>query len=164
MPSAEMTVRGAEATIAVGAALAPLLHADDVIALSGDLGAGKTHLAKGIATGLGVAEPVTSPTFNLLLVHEGRLPLFHFDLYRLDSADELLDLDYWGTLESGGVSVVEWAERFEGTVPAHALHVEITIPAPDTRRIAASGAPGRGSDLAREWLEACRSVPGVELP
>ena len=84
-------------------ALAPLLVAGDVVLLSGDLGAGKTQLTKGVAEGLGVAEPVTSPTFNILLVHQGRLPLYHFDLYRLERADELEDLDYYATLEADGV-------------------------------------------------------------
>ncbi|HSK46403.1 MAG TPA: tRNA (adenosine(37)-N6)-threonylcarbamoyltransferase complex ATPase subunit type 1 TsaE, partial [Coriobacteriia bacterium] len=82
------------ATQACGAQLAHLVDAGDVLLLTGDLGAGKTQLTKGLAAGLGVAEPVTSPTFNMLLVHEGRVPLYHFDLYRLDRADQLDDLDY----------------------------------------------------------------------
>ena len=88
-----------------------------MVVLSGDLGAGKTQLTKGLAAGLGVVEPVTSPTFNILLVHEGRIPLYHFDLYRLEFAEQLDDLDYWGTLEADGVSVVEWGDRFAEAIP-----------------------------------------------
>ncbi|TLM81171.1 MAG: tRNA (adenosine(37)-N6)-threonylcarbamoyltransferase complex ATPase subunit type 1 TsaE, partial [Actinobacteria bacterium] len=87
MAVARISTESDTATRACGQALAPLLDAGDVLLLSGDLGAGKTQLTKGIGVGLGVAEPVTSPTFNILLVHEGRIPLYHFDLYRLDRSD-----------------------------------------------------------------------------
>ena len=112
--SASIHTESPLATRSCGAAVAPLLRAGDVLLLCGDLGAGKTQLTKGIAEGLGVAEPVTSPTFNILLVHEGRIPLYHFDLYRLERAEQLEDIDYWGTLEGDGVSVVEWGDRFGG--------------------------------------------------
>ncbi len=112
-----MRTESAAQTMAAGEALAPLLVAGDVVLLSGDLGAGKTQFAKGVAEGLGVVEPVTSPTFNILLVHQGRLPLYHFDLYRLEHADELEDLDYYATLESDGVCLVEWGDRFTEAAP-----------------------------------------------
>jgi uracil-DNA glycosylase len=146
------------ATEALGEALAPLLAAGDVLVLSGDLGAGKTQLTKGIARGLGVAEPVTSPTFNLLLAHEGRLGLNHFDLYRLDSAEQLEDLDYWGTLESGGVSVVEWGDRFPDAMPADGLVVRITITGDESRELALTPLGERGRELAAAWVAAARGV------
>ncbi len=121
------------ATQAVGRALAALVAAGDVVVLSGDLGAGKTQLTKGLAAGLGVVEPVTSPTFNLLLVHVGRIPLYHFDLYRLEFAEQLDDLDYWGTLEADGVSVVEWGDRFAEAVPEECLVVRMLITGDDER-------------------------------
>jgi tRNA threonylcarbamoyladenosine biosynthesis protein TsaE len=150
-----------DATEALGEALAPLLHAGDVLVLSGDLGAGKTQLTKGIARGLGVSEPVTSPTFNLLLVHDGRVPLYHFDLYRLETAAQLEDLDYWGTLEADGVSVVEWGDRFAGEMPTDGLTVRLHITDDDTRRLALEPLGERGEELAAQWVAASTGVPGA---
>jgi tRNA threonylcarbamoyladenosine biosynthesis protein TsaE len=140
-------------TMRLGEMLAPLLRAGDVLLLSGDLGAGKTQLTKGIAVGLEIEEPVTSPTFNILLVHEGRLTLNHFDLYRLEDVRDLDDIDYWGTLESGGVSVVEWGDRFVQSMPADGIDVRITITADEAREIAAFALGARGRELLGEWVE-----------
>ena len=86
----------------------------DVILLTGDLGAGKTHFTQGFACGLGMNEVPTSPTFNLVCeYHDGRLPLYHFDLYRLEDATELDDIDYYAIIEGDGVSLVEWGNKFE---------------------------------------------------
>lgn len=152
-----------DATQSVGEALAKLLAAGDVIILSGDLGAGKTQLTKGLAAGLGVSEPVTSPTFNILLVHEGRIPLYHFDLYRLDTEFQLEDLDYWGTLESDGVSVVEWGDKFPAAVPEECVSVTIHIVDDATRSIEIAGTGNRSESLVREWREVCVGMPGVKL-
>jgi tRNA threonylcarbamoyladenosine biosynthesis protein TsaE len=152
-----------DATEALGEALAPLLDVGDVLILSGDLGAGKTQLTKGIARGLGVAEPVTSPTFNLLLVHEGRVPLYHFDLYRLEFAEQLEDLDYWGTLEADGVSVVEWGDRFEGSMPVDGITVTILITDDDARTLVLEPLGDRGAQLAAQWAAAAAEVPGASL-
>lgn len=151
------------ATGALGGVLAPLLGAGDVIILSGDLGAGKTQLTKGIARGLGVAEPVTSPTFNILLVHEGRLPLYHFDLYRLEKAEQLEDLDYWGTLEADGIGVIEWGDRFADALPADGVVVRIAITGDDTRSLELSALGARGAELISEWARAVEGVPGASL-
>ncbi len=139
-------------TMHAGELLAALLAPGDVVLLSGDLGAGKTQLTKGIAAGLGVAEPVTSPTFNILLVHEGRIPLYHFDLYRLERAEELVDIDYDATLEADGVSVVEWGDRFVEARPAAGLDVAILISGDETRRIEVTPIGERGTALGRAWL------------
>lgn len=107
-----------DATVAWGRSLASSLRAGDVIALVGNLGAGKTHATKGIVAGLGAASDVSSPTFTL--VHEyrgGRLPVFHFDFYRLNAPDEVLNIGWDDYLASGGVTVVEWADKFPALLP-----------------------------------------------
>lgn len=151
------------ATQAVGGALAALAAPRDVVLLSGDLGAGKTQLTKGLAAALGVVEPVTSPTFNILLVHEGRLPLYHFDLYRLEHAAQLEDLDYWGTLEADGISVVEWGDRFAEAMPEECVTVTVSILSDDLRSLALVGQGPRGVQLSGLWAEACAGLPGVSV-
>ncbi len=107
-----------EETLAWGRELAATLRAGDVLALRGNLGAGKTHAVKGIAAGLGSAMVVSSPTFSLVHEHrDGRLPLFHFDFYRLESADEVLRLGWDDYLDEHGVMVVEWPDRFPELLP-----------------------------------------------
>ena len=100
-------------TIAVGEALGAELEAGDVLVLTGDLGAGKTQLTKGIAAALGCEGDVTSPTFTIEMVYEGgRLPLYHFDLYRLDGPEQLEDIGLFDVLGGDGVCVIEWGEQF----------------------------------------------------
>jgi tRNA threonylcarbamoyladenosine biosynthesis protein TsaE len=115
-------------------ALGERLRPGDVLLLHGDLGAGKTTFTQGLAEGLGVPEPVTSPTFSLL--HEfrgGRLPLFHFDPYRLGGAEEVAGIGFEEYLERGGVVVVEWAERLEWLTPTERL--EVTLSGEDEARV-----------------------------
>ncbi len=101
-----------EETEALGAALARVLEPGQVVAFRGDLGAGKTAFTRGIARGLGIKEPVTSPTYTIVNEYlGGRMPLFHFDMYRLHSADDLFDIGWDDYLERGGVCVVEWSEN-----------------------------------------------------
>ena len=101
---------------ALGVAAAP----GGVIALSGELGAGKTELVKGIASGLGLDAEVTSPTFTLVHEYGGDPPLFHFDFYRIDDPEEILAIGWDEYLEAGGICVVEWAEKFPELIPPHA--------------------------------------------
>jgi tRNA threonylcarbamoyladenosine biosynthesis protein TsaE len=143
-------------TQAAGSCLASCLQSGDVVLLSGDLGAGKTVLAKGVAEGLGVESSVTSPTFNILLVYQGRLTLNHFDLYRLDSEEQLVDVDYFGTLESGGVSIVEWGDRFPDAVPADHALIELGMSGDTARDLACSAQGSRGEQLLDCWFEECR--------
>ncbi|MGB8168768.1 MAG: tRNA (adenosine(37)-N6)-threonylcarbamoyltransferase complex ATPase subunit type 1 TsaE [Chthoniobacteraceae bacterium] len=108
----------AEATVAFGREFAANVAAGDVLALCGDLGAGKTHFVKGLAAGLGAITEATSPTFTL--IHEyrdGRLPLFHFDLYRLETEDELLRIGFDEYLDEAGVLAIEWADKFPALMP-----------------------------------------------
>ena len=114
-----------EETEAVGRRLAALLHPGDVIAYYGDLGAGKTAFTRGLAAGLGVTEQVTSPTYTIVNEYlSGRMPLFHFDMYRLGSADELFDIGWEDYLARGGVCAVEWSENVDEAFEAP---IRITI-------------------------------------
>jgi tRNA threonylcarbamoyladenosine biosynthesis protein TsaE len=118
----------AEATREVAAELAPDLKAGSVVALVGDLGAGKTEFVKGLAAGLGSPSVVTSPTFTL--IHEylgGRLPLYHMDFYRLSSEDELDEIGFDDYLSRAGICAVEWANRFPERIPGTAIWVTLSI-------------------------------------
>jgi tRNA threonylcarbamoyladenosine biosynthesis protein TsaE len=139
-PTLMLTAGDESETQGVGHALGSLAAAGDVLALSGGLGAGKTSFAQGVARGMGVVEHVPSPTFNLLLVHPGAsLTLYHFDLYRLERSAQLEDIDFWGTLESDGVSVIEWADRFPGSLPEERLDVTLDVTGPTDRTMTFTG-------------------------
>ena len=126
-------------TEAVGAALAAVLKPGTVIAYRGDLGAGKTAFTRGLARGLGCTEIVTSPTYTIVNEYlGGRLPLFHFDMYRLGSEDELFDIGWEDYLERGGVCAVEWSENVWGAME-DAIVVTISRLDEDTRRIEIEG-------------------------
>lgn len=114
-----------EETIAVGVALGQILKAGDVLCLSGDLGAGKTYLTKGIAQGLGIREAVTSPTYTIMQVYDAGVPLYHFDLYRLERAEDLEDLGFDEYIYGRGVSVIEWANKFPEAIPEVYLSINI---------------------------------------
>jgi tRNA threonylcarbamoyladenosine biosynthesis protein TsaE len=128
----------AEATIALGRRLGAVLGPNDVIALTGDLGAGKTTLIQGIAAGMGVKDYVTSPTFIIINEYDGRLPLYHIDLYRLNEGLEVVDLGIEEYFKRGGVSVIEWAERLGKLLPASAEKIEIKIVAEEERELCVS--------------------------
>lgn len=114
----EIHIKNEEETRAFGHALADELQPNDVLALIGDLGVGKTSLTKYIAEGLGVTEPVTSPTFTIVAEHHsGRLPLYHFDVYRLESGAEMLAIGCDEYFDGGGVSVIEWADKVAEILP-----------------------------------------------
>lgn len=122
--------------IALGRESGERAGAGDIWLLSGGLGAGKTHWVKGFVQGLGSPAEVTSPTFGLM--HEypaGRLPIFHFDFYRLGGVEELLAIGWDETLEQGGVVLAEWGERFPELFPAHARSLRITVGANGERII-----------------------------
>ena len=115
-----------EETRAVGRRLGEIATAGTVLALRGELGAGKTQLAKGIATGLGVTNVVNSPTFVLMNEHVGRLRLYHIDAYRLTDPEEAAAAGLLDERAVDGVTVIEWADRLEGWLPAERLDVELT--------------------------------------
>ncbi|MEG2454985.1 MAG: tRNA (adenosine(37)-N6)-threonylcarbamoyltransferase complex ATPase subunit type 1 TsaE [Oscillospiraceae bacterium] len=115
-----------EETESLGERLGATLTAGKVIAFTGDLGAGKTAFVRGIAAGLGITERVTSPTFTIVNEYEGgRLPLFHFDMYRLGSGDELFDIGWEDYLARGGVCCVEWSENVQDALDPDVIRIEI---------------------------------------
>lgn len=121
-----MNTNSAEETRALGEKMARELRPGDVILLEGPLGAGKSELARGIARGLGVAETVTSPSFTILNVYtSGRIPLYHFDWYRLESEEELYELGMEEYLGGDGIALVEWPGRCPDALPADFLMIEI---------------------------------------
>ena len=111
-------------TEALGQRLAETLQPGDVIAYTGDLGAGKTAFTRGLARGLGCRGRVTSPTFTIVNEYEGDIPLFHFDLYRLGSSDELFDIGWEDYLARGGVCAVEWSERAEDAFDGSTVRID----------------------------------------
>ena len=121
------TTHSATETQDMAARIGAQLQAGDVLWLSGDLGAGKTTFTQGLGRGLQIAVPINSPTFVLMREYHGRLPLYHIDLYRLDSARDIDNLGLRDYLEGNGVCVLEWAERFEAHDAQPGLHVHITI-------------------------------------
>ena len=125
----------AAATRALGGRLAIAARPGDLVCLIGDLGAGKTQLAKGFAAGLGVTDMVASPTFVLMAEYEGRLPLFHLDLYRLADAGDALAGGLLDDRQAGGVVLVEWAERLGSSLPVARLDVRIDGTGEEPRRI-----------------------------
>ncbi len=131
-------------TEALGETLARRLGAGAVVAYRGDLGAGKTAFTRGLARGLGCTGRVTSPTFTVVNEYEGRLPLFHFDLYRLDGEDALYDIGWEDYLDRGGVCAVEWSERAEAALPRETVWVSIRrcAESEDWRRITIEGRAG----------------------
>ena len=149
-------------TVELGRRLAALLEPDDVVSLTGDLGAGKTALVKGVAEGLGVAEPVVSPTFNILLVHPARIPLLHFDLYRLDDEAQLEDIAFYETIESGGASFIEWGERFPHALPPDHLAVAMEITGDESRRLTLVPGGPRAEKLADGWVRASGGWCGTD--
>ena len=133
-----------EETEAVGAALGKILNPGAVLAYRGDLGAGKTAFTRGLARGLGYREPVTSPTYTIVNEYlGGRLPLFHFDMYRLASSDDLWDIGWEDYLERGGVCAVEWSENVDDAME-NAIYVTIYKTGEESRRIVIKG----GENLA----------------
>lgn len=149
--SLSVTTANPGETAALGRRLGGALEAGDVVLLSGDLGAGKTALAQGIAAGLGIVGPVPSPTFTLVNEYEGRLRLYHLDLYRLADSGEAAGFGYEEYLDPvDGVSVIEWPARAGGLMPERYLAVEIELGPGDRRRFHLR--PVGDRDTARRWL------------
>lgn len=131
-----MLTKSPEETRALGRTLARQLRAGDVLLLWGDLGAGKSELTRGIAEGLGVTCPVTSPSFTILNVYEeGRVPLYHFDWYRLNSVEELYEMGMDEYLGGDGVAVVEWPSQCPEAIPECHLAIRLTPAGEDERNV-----------------------------
>ena len=136
MRSSVVTAASPEETAAAGEALARELGPGDVVALTGALGTGKTCFIQGLARGLGVAAPATSPTFVLVNEYRGRLPVHHVDAYRTASLAELVDVGLLDLMGGDGVTVIEWADRLEPLLPPRAVRVAIEGLGDEPRRVA----------------------------
>lgn len=163
MARIEFSSTSPEQTRALGLRLGAVLEPGDVLVLTGDLGAGKTQLTKGIAEAMGVTDEITSPTFALEAIHEGAsMPLYHFDLYRLHDADELGDAGVWDVLGADGVCVIEWGEQFASELGDERLDVFVTRleeqaacgQEPD-RRVELVSHEGRGDAIIAALAGAC---------
>lgn len=131
----EITIKDEVATREYGHKLAKELKAGQVVALSGDLGVGKTTLTKSIAEGLNIVEPISSPTFTIIKEYDsGDLPLYHFDVYRIEDPEEMYNLGYEDYFYGNGVSVVEWADKIDDLIPKDAIRIHISYgDTPDSR-------------------------------
>ena len=148
-----VVTRTAAETQAFGRKLAVQLHPGDVVALTGDLGAGKTCLAQGVAAGLGIVEPITSPTFTLIAEHfppprgKHKLPFYHVDLYRLDSpaqaVAQAIAIGIEEYLDGDGVTFIEWAEKIKRLWPPQTIRVRIQVLSHDKRQIQCSPWPSK---------------------
>ncbi len=121
----EFILNSVEDTISLGKKLGSLLNAGDIICLEGDLGTGKTYFTKGIAKGLGIDEPITSPTFTIVNEYYGRLKLYHFDVYRVNDIDEIAEIGFDEYIFSDAVSIIEWANYIEELIPKKCIWVSI---------------------------------------
>ena len=135
----EFLTNSPEETERIGASLGKILPPGTVIAYEGDLGAGKTAFTRGLARGLGYRDPVTSPTYTIVNEYlGGRLPLFHFDMYRLSSSDDLWDIGWEDYLERGGICAVEWSENVADALE-NAIRIRIEKTGEESRRITIEG-------------------------
>jgi len=142
--------RNAEETLSIGRVVGENLNAGDILALTGELGAGKTCLTQGMAIGLGVSEsyPVTSPTFTLINEYQGKLMLYHFDLYRLKGLQDMEDLGYEEYLFGEGVCVIEWAEKIRDLFSDAVISVSLTYLDESRREISISGDGDRMAQIS----------------
>jgi len=146
------TTRSAGATRSLGERLGRLLSAGDVVALVGELGAGKTQFVRGLCRGAGVPDAeVSSPTFAIVATYRGRLPIHHADLYRIGDDDELYATGFHDLVGGPGATVVEWADRVPGALPGERLEIALSHEArsPCVRRLAIAGVGARHAALAR---------------
>jgi tRNA threonylcarbamoyladenosine biosynthesis protein TsaE len=140
----------AESTQGLAARIALRATPGTVLALSGDLGAGKTCFIQGLAAGLGVEGPVTSPTFIMVAEHAGRLPLYHVDLYRTETLGEIRRLGLEEILDGPGVTAIEWAEKAEPLLPLRTVRIHIRGAGDEPRMVEIDGIP---SDWPPDWLD-----------
>ena len=136
MEEKKIVIKNEEETKKFGEKLCEKLTAGSMVALTGDLGTGKTTLTKAIAAGLGVTDVITSPTFNIVKQYDsGRLPLYHFDVYRIGDVDEMYEIGYEEYFFGDGVCVIEWADLIEEIIPDDAVRIEIEYGEKEGERI-----------------------------
>ncbi len=132
-PAGEFISTNAEETRRIGAQIASELKPGDCLSLIGELGAGKTTFVQGLAQGLGISEVVRSPTFVLMRQYQGRIPLYHFDAYRIKNLEELREIGFEETVRAQGITVIEWGEKTEKLLPPGCWRISIEL-LPDQRR------------------------------
>ena len=155
--AAKLTTRSARATHALGARLGKLVAPGDVVALVGELGAGKTQLVRGACDGAGVArEEVSSPSFAIVATYRGRIPVHHADLYRIGDPDELYGTGFGDLVGGEGALLVEWADRIPSALPEERLTIALAHDprAPDVRHLTVEGVGARHAELARRLAAA----------
>ena len=136
MEEKKIVIKNEEETKKFGEKLCEKLTAGSIVALTGDLGTGKTTLTKAIAAGLGLTDVITSPTFNIVKQYDsGRLPLYHFDVYRIGDVDEMYEIGYEEYFFGDGVCVIEWADLIEEIIPDDAVRIEIEYGEKEGERI-----------------------------
>lgn len=131
----ELISKSPAETEAFGKKIGEGLTPGSVIALYGDMGAGKTALTRGIAYGLGIVQGVSSPTFALVHEYEGRLPIYHFDMYRVNDWDDLYSTGFFDYLEAGGVVIIEWSENIESAIPDGSMRIHLKQGKTENERI-----------------------------
>ena len=151
-------IENVEKTIKLGCLIGSLMKSKDMICLDGDLGAGKTHLSKGIARGLGIAEEITSPTFTIVQEYEGRIPFYHFDVYRIVDSEEMYYIGFEDYLRKDGAVVIEWSEIIRNILPDERMQIDIVY-APEGGRYFTLNAYGRRHE---ELLEEISQKLGAE--
>jgi tRNA threonylcarbamoyladenosine biosynthesis protein TsaE len=150
----EITTTSPRETQQLASRLVPFLSAGDVIGLTGDLGAGKTCFTQGLARALGIKGRITSPTFNLIKEYRGRLPLYHFDVFRLESIREMFELDYEGYFFGEGVTVIEWGDKVAPLLPREYLEIEFRRLAKENYRKIRIKPHGAGwQERINKWLK-----------
>ena len=136
MKNETIILKTEEDTAALGKRLADELDPNSTVALIGDLGVGKTALTKAVARGLGITVPITSPTFTIVQEYDdGRLPLYHFDVYRVNDEDELFEIGFEEYLHRGGVCLIEWADLIEDILPPDTVRIFLSYGEGETERI-----------------------------
>jgi tRNA threonylcarbamoyladenosine biosynthesis protein TsaE len=130
-----VVTRSTDETLALAGSVGELLRPGDVVSLAGDLGTGKTVFARGIVRALGVTDPVVSPTFTIVREYEGRVPVVHVDVYRIDTFQELHDLGFEEVVRDDAVTLVEWGDVIDGMLPGDRLDVRLAAGADDDERV-----------------------------
>ena len=147
----KIELNGLDETKRFGIKIGKLLKSGDILCLNGDLGAGKTTLTKSIGLGLGVEDYITSPTFSLINEYEGRIPLYHFDVYRLENVEDLYDLGFDEYFYGQGVSIIEWAHKIEALLPKERIVLDIDKAVDiDSRVISIKGFGNRYLEVVKE--------------
>ena len=159
-----LRTKSVEDTRAMAAELAAVLRPGDIVLLAGELGAGKTAFVQGLGRALGVSEPVTSPTFTLVRTYDGRVPLVHLDVYRLDHLNEIVDLGLGELLDSGGIVAVEWGDVAAPVLPSDFCELRFEFGEEDDERVVTLRTVGRG--WAVRTAAVCQAVERwvVEAP